>query len=280
MTALNVVDNIKEAQILIENDVGDFCCPIVFTDSSCKAAPYTYEYKSINKACGVAMYVQRKHLIMANPYIEKNLYRLNYNGELFKLTVYKCQPKKREAISVLWNSYKDHRLVIVGGGESWTKIDWKRKATDIMVMIVNYNFKLKANFVIFNDKQVGRDLECVEFNDERIMIGFSDHVNKASDFVYSNDDIVAVGHTGAAAVQLSEKMGFKKIYIAGFDYNKNSNGKDQVYLKDKNDYYKDSRCDRFVADYEKFKTERTYNLNKKSRLQSLPFASMDELYEV
>ena len=274
---VNVTTNLDKAEILMENNVADFCKPIVITDSMNNITS-VYEHRSINKAANVSMYILRPRLYK-NPYIEKNIYKLNYNPKLYKIYLQKVSPRKSKSISTLYGQYSDHRLVIVGGGASWQDIEWDKKADDIRVMIVNYNFKLKADFLIYNDKQVGRDLENIVFWDKRIIIGWEDHTSRVTDYVFScPKDTVNVTHTGAMAIQIAEKMGFKKVYLAGFDYKKNSDGKDQVYEKLKNDYYKDSRIQRMLMDFDKFKTTRTYNVNRESKLQKLPFADKKELY--
>ena len=278
-TELILTTSIKKAFLLIENNVGDYATPIVMTDSAQNTAPNCYEYRFINKANNVAMFIKRICSTYSNPYVEQNLYRLNYNQDLFRLRIKKLAHRDSVKVSRLYGQYESKRLIIVGGGESWQKIKWDRLASDILVMIVNYNFTIKADFLIYNDKKVGRDLETVTFLDDRKIIGFKDHKSRVTHYVYDiPGDGVSVSHTGAMAVQIAEKMGFEKVYLAGFDYKKGKNGKDQVYKKLKNDYYKDSRIKRFVDDFEKFNTEKTYNINNESNLRKLPFAETGELY--
>ena len=97
------------------------------------------------------------------------------------------------------------------------------------------------------------------------------------DYEYTNE--LNLRHTGAIAAYLSLKMGFKTVYLAGFDYYKNREGKDHLYLKDDNNKYSEKRIKLFLDDFEKFNTDNLCNLNDNSRFKKCSFSNINVIYE-
>jgi len=270
-SGLNETNDITKAEVLVENNVNEYCCPVIFSNGS-NAVPSEYKIKEISKPLDVFLYARKKVVT------ENNLYINNKNDDLFKLAVKKRRAKKSKPISEIFGKSKSKKLLIVGGGESWQDIDYDKLADNIKVMVVNYNFNIKADYLVWHDKKVGANLDVVTFKDRRKVIGFERNECRICDYTYNWEDIIETHHTGATAIQLAGKMGFKEIYLIGFDYKQNSLGLDQTYKKDRNDYYDHKKCNMFVEDFNNFKAERTYNLNKDSNLKKLPYADIGELY--
>lgn len=270
---------IEKAQIIIEENIIDFCALIVITNNTNKF-PFTYEQRMINKMDNIVMFVRREaKLKLKNTYIDNNYYRINNNGNLYKVFITKVNEKKHLPITELFGKYKKKRLLIVGSGESYKRIDYKKIASDIMIMVINYNFEIRVDFQFYVDKEVARNLEVVLFNDNRKIIGLKKNLCVNADYFFEKGTMCqAVTHSGAYALQLAQKMGFKAIYLIGYDYCKNKNQKDYCYKKRKTNMYQGKRIKQYIGDFEKFEVQKNvYNLNRQSLLHKFKYLKPEEV---
>lgn len=152
-----------------------------------------------------------------------------------------------ELISALKDVGKGKESLIIGGGESVKDFDFSR-VPEMIRIVVNDTVHLntRVDFNIYRDlsykerliKRGRRLLKGVK------IIGHTNHLVPWADYQY---DWNAIGinfiHTGADAVFIADRiMGFKRVYLIGFDYT--SKGKAVHYYGNddpKSDYYKSER---------------------------------------
>jgi hypothetical protein len=268
----------EKADTIIDHDVIDFCKPIIISNSRARFSN-RYNYKSINKACDVAVYYLKDQKV--NDHLVGNCYRLNENKELFDMLIHKNPEREAKPITDIAGTKKDKRCLIVGGGPSWKDINYDLLADDVEVMVVNYNFDIKCNYQIFTDKSIADDLRTVRFKDNRKLIGNIENLEGQADYSFSQyKNVFTCLHTGAYAVQVAKIMGYDKIYLIGFDYTRYPDGKDYYYKKRSQYTYKDSggRVQKFIEDFNKLKAKNVWQLNPDSKLKKYPTETIGALY--
>jgi hypothetical protein len=276
-SGLNCVD-LKSADTIIDHDIVDFCKPIVISESRSRF-PNTYNYSVINKMCDVAVYHKKNQGV--NDHLIQNCFRLNNNPDLFSFEISQPEPKVAAPITQLEGMFNGKRALIVGSGPSWQNINYDLLADDIVVLVVNYNFEIKADYQIFTDKVIGEDLKAVRFKDGRKIIGNIENIDGQADYYFSQfEHLYSCLHTGAYALQIAKILGFDKTYLIGFDYTRYPNGKDYSYKKRSQYTYKNSgqRLWKFIEDFKKFKAKGVYQLNPESRLKKYPNESIGVVY--
>jgi hypothetical protein len=267
--------SLKKANLIIENNVTDFCKPAIITDSVSKF-PEFYTYKWINKQCNVACYFDEAKN-RSNVYLIRNYYRLNNNPKLFDIHL--SSPHKKKAINVnkLFKAFQGHRCLIVGGGPSWQTLNYENLAHDVVVMVVNYNFELRADYQIYSDEEVGKNLMNVTFKDNRMIIANQESLYPCAEFFFNKKEIGKCTHTGAYAVKIALNMGFDKVYLIGFDYKPYQKGIDYSYKKRDHRTYGTHRIKMFFKDFESISTEKVFNLSKISLLKKFKTVEVKEI---
>jgi hypothetical protein len=267
-----LVDKVEKAVLLFEHNVVDFCTKIVITDST-NIYPNNYKIVQIDKMAGITAYVRR----MLG---RENLYRKNINLELFDMTLSRVGSKTSQPISEIFCKYGDKRLLIMGSGPSCAGIEYDRIAKDVDIMVINYNFNTRADWHFYHDKKVATDLNAVIFKDKRKVIGPKNRPCSIQDYNFTDSiDGIKTGHSGATALQFGQKMGYREIYLAGYDYMQ-TEGKDHLYSDTNDGVYKDSKQMKlFLSDFQKFQvTDNVYNLNNHSALKSIKFTNKEKVY--
>ncbi len=266
-----IVDKIEKAIVLFEHNVVDFCTRIVITDST-NIYPNNYKVVQIDKMAGITAYIRR----MIG---RENLYRQHKNDELFEIVLSRGASKPNKSITETFSKYGDKRLLIMGSGPSCAGIEYDRIAKDVDIMVINYNFNMRADWHFYLDKKVATDLNAVVFKDKRKIIGPQNRPCTIQDYNFTDSDCIKTGHSGATALQFAQKMGYKEIYLSGYDYMQ-TEGKDHLY-SDKNDgVYKDAKQIKlFLSDFQKFNVAgNVYNLNDRSALRSIKFSNKENVY--
>jgi hypothetical protein len=269
----------EQADAIIDDEIYNFSKKIVITNIQ-NSFTSGYDFKVINKQNDVACYYRRKEIdnehLLANPFL------LNANDDLFTIDSKEIESKDALDITSLAGKYTDKELLIVGGGPSWQNVDYSKLSKGIIVMVINYNFSINCDFMIYTDTTIAEYLRAVKYKDDRKIIGHYQRVDGQADYFYKeNAPFKQCKHTTAYALQIAQVMGFRKKYLIGCDYYRYPGNRDYCYKKLKNYTYKESggRINAFIRDYDIIKAKDVYQLNPESRLKKYPIAKIEELYD-
>ncbi|MEE9119477.1 MAG: hypothetical protein V3U02_12910 [Calditrichia bacterium] len=159
----------------------------------------------------------------------------------------------------LKDKFKNKWVLLIGRGESCNKTDYKLYKNYIKIAVnpsEEILKKAKPEYVIYLENNyaqfINRNLKSFK---GIVIIGNQlaldcEYVN----YCYGDDSVIPGHSSGFYALQIAQIMGFKKIYLTGYDYT----GKE----------YPLKTFTLWVNDFKAIKNKKNiYNLNKDSRLQ-------------
>jgi len=183
-----------------------------------------------------------------------------------------------KSIKKLKNTQRGECLII-GGGTSVNEINFTSLLPMKKIAVNRYHLKHTVDYQIHTDKYFSEWLERNPIPEETILIGLESHATKRTDYFFNWNIITEGFHTGFYALQIAEYLGFREIYLVGYDY----------YAKGERIYYFDSEPDFEITEVEKdmmlsvFDSKRLqddfdkidwkakiYNCNPKSELKKFP----------
>jgi hypothetical protein len=253
---LSTIDNIIDASMIIGDKVDFFYTERIITNPN-NINSIGYAEESINKDWSL----YTKHLKTHD-----KLYYTNYNDDLFELQTKRIDRACYKIAGL--EGPKAKPLLIVGAGQSWRDIDYD--TIDAHIMVINYNFDIRANYQIYHDRRVAENTSGVNFKDGRIVIGASGN----PEYLFSpGSDTHKRRHTGAYAVDIAQRIGYEKIYLIGYDYDKGDNGRYHTY-QDNHETNNENKMNLFLSDFDNmnYGYDNIFNLNPNSRLKKFPFA--------
>jgi len=209
------------------------------------------------------------------------MYRERQNDDLYSVIDGPRAPVPSMPFETLRDKFRENRLLIVGSGESHQEIDVDHLAPDVLIMVLNHNFSIVADFLFYMDQSAASDLNQLEFHDRRIVIGPVARECAIRDVYFTvGIDCIHCGHSGAMALQLAQFMGFESIYLAGYDYKPTKAGTDYCYDEKKTCIYGNAGTVKaYLADFDRFGIRgNVFNLNHDSLLRTIKFADKAVLY--
>ena len=184
-----------------------------------------------------------------------------------------------KSIIKLKNKKKYKKCLIVGGGHSVKYFNFDNLTKNFEIIGINWTIDVYVRYPIkyvVCDRKVPNSLTKDLFIDKVKLIGYKE--DKVD--YYFNDLIYMGDHTGVRALQCAQIMGYKEIYLIGYDYydidgiihyfgdtiHKMWLGWEGFYRNRKEKFRT------FIKDFDNVEWRNNiYNCNKKSKLIKFPF---------
>jgi len=151
---------------------------------------------------------------------------------------------------------------------------------------VNWNFtKYKMDYAVYTDGFFPNKFKELKLSlpESTVLIGQERFAFERTNYVFNfNEDLYKGFHTGFYALQIAQLLGFKEIYLIGYDYNQNiksgklhyyeGNGKVGITGQEKKLYLHEIAKGRWFKDFNHVDwTAKIYNCNPKSALNKFEY---------
>ena len=185
-----------------------------------------------------------------------------------------------KSIQELKNS-NSGKCLLIGSGPSVAGFDFKSLPDDMKRIAINRCFvDSRIDYQIYCDHFFKAWTVRYPIQDDRVLIGFESKTFPRMDYFFNWRDLVEGFHTGFYALQIAELIGFKKIYLVGYDYY-TEKGKIHYYDgqhgtsitdAEKRMYLRVLLTDRLLRDFDRIDwNAEIYNCNPKSKLKKFQF---------
>jgi len=173
-------------------------------------------------------------------------------------------------------------LLLIGGGTSVRDFDFTKVPDDVKRMSVNWSFvDTRIDYLVYTDSFFAQHVSEIPFDESVVFIGLDRNIFDGADYFFTFDDIREGFHTGYYALQIAEYLGFKKIYLIGYDYCADENGRLHYYEgngliditdQEKSLYNKELNKGLWLKDFDhNIWDAEIYNCNPKSKLKKFKF---------